>query len=189
MCAQNNMQIINCTTPANLFHMLRRQMKRDFRKPLALFSPKSLLRHPHCTSSLDDLSSGSFLEVIDDVKAIKKEVKTLVFTSGKIYYELDAKRTEINNKDIAIIRIEQLYPFPNRNLETLISTYNNVNKYIWVQEEPKNMGPWFHIMDQFRLVKLKLELISREESASPASGSSKRYYDRQQKIINQVFKK
>jgi len=116
-------------------------------------------------------------------------VKTLVFTSGKIYYELDAKRVELDNKDTAIIRIEQLYPFPNRNLEELIATYKNVNKYIWVQEEPKNMGPWFHVMDQFRLVKLKIELISRDESASPATGSSKRYYDRQQKIINKVFKK
>tara|TARA_Y100001968_G_scaffold309136_1_gene328639 strand:- start:588 stop:3308 length:2721 start_codon:yes stop_codon:yes gene_type:complete len=188
LCAQNNMQIINCTTPANLFHMLRRQMKRDFRKPLVLFSPKSLLRHPHCISSIDDLSNGSFLEVIDDIKASKKEVKKLVFTSGKIYYELDAKRDALNNKDTAFIRIEQLYPFPNRNLEKIITTYKNVNKYIWVQEEPKNMGPWFHVMDQFRLVKLKIELISREESASPASGSSQRYYDRQQKIINKVFK-
>jgi len=188
LCAQNNMQIINCTTPANLFHMLRRQMKRDFRKPLVLFSPKSLLRHPKCTSSIDDLSSGSFLEVIDDIKVSKKEVKKLVFTSGKVYYELDAKRLELNKQDTAIIRIEQLYPFPNRNLETLIATYKNVNKYIWVQEEPKNMGPWFHVMDQFRLVKLKIELISREESASPASGSGQRYYDRQQKIINKVFK-
>ena len=189
LCAQNNMQIINCTTPANLFHMLRRQMKRDFRKPLVLFSPKSLLRHPKCTSTIDDLTAGSFLEVIDDEKVERKKVKKLVFTSGKIYYELDAKRIETNNKDIAIIRIEQLYPFPNRNLEALISKYTNVNKYLWVQEEPKNMGPWFHVMDQFRLVKLKIELISREESASPASGSNQRYYDRQQKIINKVFKK
>jgi len=189
LCAQNNMQIINCTTPSNLFHMLRRQMKRSFRKPLILFSPKSLLRHPQCVSSLDEISEGSFLEVIDDQRVIKNKVKTLVFTSGKIYYELDAKRLEIKNQDIAIIRIEQLYPFPNRNLETIISKYKNVNKYIWVQEEPKNMGAWFHVMDQFRLVKLKIELISRDESASPASGSSKRYFERQARIINKVFKK
>ena len=189
LCAQNNMQIVNCTTPANLFHMLRRQMNRSFRKPLILFSPKSLLRHPKCVSSLEELSHGSFSEVIDDQQVIKNKVKTLVFTSGKIYYELDAKRIEINNQDIAIIRIEQLYPFPNRNLETIISKYKNVNKYIWVQEEPKNMGAWFHVMDHFRLVKLKIELISRDESASPASGSSKRYLERQQRIINTVFKK
>ena len=98
-----------------------------------------------------------------------------------------AKRKEIKNTDTAIIRIEQLYPFPNRNLERLINNYKNVNKYIWVQEEPKNMGPWFHVMDHFRAVKLKIKLISREESASPASGSSQRYYERQQKIINEVF--
>ncbi|MAQ31239.1 MAG: 2-oxoglutarate dehydrogenase E1 component [Flavobacteriales bacterium] len=189
LCAQNNMQVVNCTTPANLFHMLRRQMKRSFRKPLVLFSPKSLLRHPRCVSSLNELSTGSFQEVIDDEKADNSQVKKLVFTSGKIYYELDAKRIEIKNKNTAIIRIEQLYPFPNRNLETLINNYKNANKYIWVQEEPKNMGPWFHVMDHFRSVKLKIELISREESASPASGSSQRYYERQQKIINEVFKK
>ncbi len=189
MCAQNNMQIINCTTPANFYHMLRRQMKRSFRKPLILFSPKSLLRHPKCVSSLDDLSKGKFLEVIDDSAVEKKLVDTLVFTSGKIYYELVAKRNEIKNNTTAIIRIEQLYPFPNRNLESIISEYKNVNRYIWVQEEPKNMGPWFHVMEHFRLVKLKIELISRDESASPATGSSKRYHERQQKIINSVFKK
>ena len=189
LCAQNNMQIVNCTTPANLFHMLRRQMKRSFRKPLILFSPKSLLRHPKCISSLDELSKGCFSEVIDDQRVEKSKVTKLVFTSGKIYYELDAKRVEINNQDTAIIRIEQLYPFPNRNLETIITQYKNVNKYIWVQEEPKNMGAWFHVMDQFRLVKLKIELISMDESASPASGSSKRYLERQQRIINKVFKK
>ena len=158
-------------------------------KPLVLFSPKSLLRHPRCVSSLNELSTGSFQEVIDDEKADNSQVKKLVFTSGKIYYELDAKRIEIKNKNTALIRIEQLYPFPNRNLETLINNYKNANKYIWVQEEPKNMGPWFHVMDHFRSVKLKIELISREESASPASGSSQRYYERQQKIINEVFKK
>ena len=189
LCAQNNMQVVNCTTPANLFHMLRRQMKRNFRKPLMLFSPKSLLRHPYCVSSLSELSTGSFQEVIDDEKVDNTQVKNIVFTSGKIYYELDAKRKEIKNTDTAIIRIEQLYPFPNRNLERLINNYKNVNKYIWVQEEPKNMGPWFHVMDHFRAVKLKIKLISREESASPASGSSQRYYERQQKIINEVFKK
>ena len=187
LCAQNNMQVINCTTPANFFHMLRRQMKRDFRKPLILFSPKSLLRHPRCTSTIDELSQGSFLEVIDDLKADKKNITNLVFTSGKIYYELDAKRDVLGDQKTAIIRIEQLYPFPNRNLESLIKRYKNVNKYIWVQEEPKNMGPWLHIREHFRYVQLKIELISREESASPASGSYKRYNERQETIINRVF--
>ena len=189
LCAQNNMQIINCTTPSNLYHMLRRQMKRSFRKPLVLFSPKSLLRHPQCVSSIKDLSEGSFLEVIDDNKVHTNKAKTLVFTSGKIYYELDKKRDLVKDYGIAIIRIEQLYPFPNRKLEVIINNYKNVNRYIWVQEEPKNMGPWFHVMDHFRSVKLKIELISREESASPASGSSKRYHERQEKIINRVFNK
>ena len=187
LCAQNNMQIINCTTPANLYHMLRRQMKRSFRKPLILFSPKSLLRHPKCVSSLAELSHGRFLEVIDDKLKKKQDIRTLVFSSGKLFYELDAKRNDINNRDTALIRIEQLYPFPNRNLENIIATYKNAQRYIWAQEEPKNMGPWCHVREHFRLVKLKIELISREESASPASGSHKRYNQRQQKIINRVF--
>ena len=189
LCAQNNMQIMNCTTPANLFHMLRRQMKRSFRKPLILFSPKSLLRHPKCVSSLSELSDGVFKEVIDDEKVDKHNISKLVFTSGKLYYELDAKRDMIKDKKTAIIRIEQLYPFPNRNLETIIQRYKKVNRYIWAQEEPKNMGPWFHVCDHFRSVKLKIELISREESASPASGSSQRYNERQNTIINKVFNK
>ena len=189
LCAQNNMQILNCTTPANLFHMLRRQMKRSFRKPLILFSPKSLLRHPKCISSLSEFTSGTFKEVIDDAKVEKNNISTLVFTSGKLYYELDSKRDSLNDNKTAIIRIEQLYPFPNRNLETIIQGYKNVNRYIWVQEEPKNMGPWFHVSDHFRSVKLKIELISRDVSASPASGSSQRYNERQNKIINKVFNK
>ena len=189
LCAQNNMQILNCTTPANLFHMLRRQMKRSFRKPLILFSPKSLLRHPKCISSLSEFTSGTFKEVIDDEKVEKNNISTLVFTSGKLYYELDSKRDSLNDNKTAIIRIEQLYPFPNRNLETIIQGYKNVNRYIWVQEEPKNMGPWFHVSDHFRSVKLKIELISRDDSASPASGSSQRYNERQNKIINKVFNK
>ncbi|RPG60883.1 MAG: 2-oxoglutarate dehydrogenase E1 component [Flavobacteriales bacterium TMED191] len=189
LCAQNNMQILNCTTPANLFHMLRRQMKRSFRKPLILFSPKSLLRHPKCISSLSEFTSGTFKEVIDDEKVEKNNISTLVFTSGKLYYELDTKRDSLNDNKTAIIRIEQLYPFPNRNLETIIQGYKNVNRYIWVQEEPKNMGPWFHVSDHFRSVKLKIELISRDVSASPASGSSQRYNERQNKIINKVFNK
>jgi len=189
LCAQNNMQILNCTTPANMFHMLRRQMKRSFRKPLILFSPKSLLRHPKCISSLSEFTSGTFKEVIDDEKVEKNNISTLVFTSGKLYYELDTKRDYLNDNKTAIIRIEQLYPFPNRNLETIIQGYKNVNRYIWVQEEPKNMGPWFHVSDHFRSVKLKIELISRDVSASPASGSSQRYNERQNKIINKVFNK
>jgi len=182
------MQVINCTTPANMFHMLRRQIKRSFKKPLILFTPKSLLRHPKCISTLKELSEGSFKEVIDDEILNKSKVKKLVFTSGKLYYELDAKRKELNDLKTAIIRIEQLYPFPNRTLEKIIQKYTNAHRYIWAQEEPKNMGPWFHVMDHFRLVKLKIELISREKSATPASGSFKKFNQRQQEIINKVFK-
>lgn len=188
LCAQNNMQVINCTTPANMFHMLRRQIKRSFKKPLILFTPKSLLRHPNCISNLKELSEGSFKEVIDDEILNKSKVKKLVFTSGKLYYELDAKRQQLNDLETAIIRIEQLYPFPNRTLETIIQKYATAHRYIWAQEEPKNMGPWFHVMDHFRVVKLKIELISREKSATPASGSFKKFNQRQQEIINKVFK-
>ena len=115
-------------------------------------------------------------------------MSTLVFVSGKLYYELDLRRTELGRSEFAIIRLEQLYPFPKRNVVKIIKAYKNKNKFIWAQEEPKNMGPWFHVMDHFRMMGLSLELISREESASPASGSFNRFNQRQKSIIEKVFK-
>jgi 2-oxoglutarate dehydrogenase E1 component len=185
MCAQNNMQIANCTTPANFFHVLRRQLKRDFRKPLIVFTPKSLLRHPKCISTLEDLSTGSFQELIDDPTANSVKVEKLALCSGKIYYELEAKKLETGAEDIAIIRLEQLYPLPVSQIEEIVKKYK-AKKIMWVQEEPANMGAWSHIMRNFRHI--EFEVVSRSESAATASGSSKRSFQRQNEIIEKVFK-
>ena len=180
------MQVANCTTPANFYHILRRQLHREFRKPLIIFTPKSLLRHPNCVSKLDELAKGKFLEVLDDPEIKdKKQVETLVLCSGKFYYDLREKREELGVKDLAFVRIEQLYPFPEQVLENILATYKNAKKYIWAQEEPENMGPWIHITRAFK--KRKLEKISLPASGSPASGSHKAFNTRHNNLINQVF--
>ncbi len=185
MCAQNNMQMVNCTTPANFFHVLRRQLKRTFRKPLVVFTPKSLLRHPLCVSSLEDLTSGHFQEVIDDVDANPKEIKKLVFCSGKLYYELLQEKEKRKASDTALVRLEQLYPLPTEKIDEIINKYQPT-QLIWAQEEPENMGAWSHLLRNLR--HLSFELISRSASAATASGSSKKSAKRQNRIIEQVFK-
>jgi 2-oxoglutarate dehydrogenase E1 component len=187
LCAENNMQVINCTTPANFYHALRRQMIRDFRKPLIAFTPKSLLRHPRCVSKIADFTSGSFHEVIDDVVADPKSVSKLVFCTGKLYYELLEKKEAEQANDIALIRLEQLYPFPQKQVKDLIQKYNKVKEYIWAQEEPANMGAWSYLLRIFRDVQLKV--ISRCESGSPATGSSKQHASQQKALIDKVFEK
>jgi len=187
LCAEDNMQIVNCTTPANFFHVLRRQLKREFRKPLVVFTPKSLLRHPRCTSSISDLTQGSFQEVIDDATAKADAVKQVVFCQGKLYYELLAKQEELNANDMVIVRIEQLYPLPQKQLDAVVAKYKNAGKYVWAQEEPENMGAWSFLLRNWRSV--QLDLVSRPASASPASGSPKRAEKRQKAIIDGVFAK
>ena len=184
MCAQNNMQMVNCTTPANFFHVLRRQLMRNFRKPLVVFTPKSLLRHPLCVSSIQDLTTGRFQEIIDDTIEASS-VKKLVLCSGKLYYELLQERKEKNRNDVAIVRLEQLYPLPKTQINTVIEKYNPA-QLIWAQEEPENMGAWSHILRNLR--NLPFEVVARSESAATASGSSKRSAKRQKIIIEQVFK-
>ncbi len=185
LCAQYNMQVVNCTTPANFFHVLRRQLKRDFRKPLVVFSPKSLLRHPLCTSTMEELASGQFQPIFDDENVNAKEVKKLVFCSGKLYYELLQKREELKDNSTALVRLEQLYPLPIEQIEELIKQYDT-EKLIWAQEEPENMGAWSYLLAQLRAY--PLELISRSASAATASGSSNDAAIRQAKIIDEVFK-
>ena len=184
LCAQYNMQIVNCTTPANFFHVLRRQLKRKYRKPLIVMTPKSLLRHPKCISTLDDLSKGTFMDTIDDVFVNPNDVCRIVFCSGKLYYELDEKRRKINNKNVAIIRIEQLFPLNTDFIDKLYKKYNE-SEIFWVQEEPENMGAWTFILTKLR--KYNIQLISREESAATASGSTKDSQQKQQLIIDKVF--
>ena len=185
LCAQYNMQIVNCTTPANFFHVLRRQLKRNYRKPLIILTPKSLLRHPKCISSIDDLANGSFCTIIDDKNIKKNNVTKLVLCSGKIYYELLEKRNLLKNKNVAIVRIEQLYPLNFKEIEKLYAKYNKPDIY-WVQEEPENMGAWSFILSELRL--LDIQVICREASAATASGSIKGSSYKQQLIIEQVFK-
>ncbi|GAB1403395.1 MAG: 2-oxoglutarate dehydrogenase E1 component [Lentimicrobiaceae bacterium] len=184
MCADNNMQIVNTTTPANFFHLLRRQLKRPFRKPLIVFTPKSLLRHPLAVSSLKDLSQGGFKEVIDDYKVNAKEVKRVIFTTGKLYYDLIEER-ETRKSNEAIIRIEQLYPFPEKQIIEVVERYPNAERYVWAQEEPANMGAWSYFLRNFKVTDLLL--VARPESGSPATGSTSLHSVRQRKIIEKSF--
>jgi 2-oxoglutarate dehydrogenase E1 component len=184
LCADDNMQIVNCSTPANFFHVLRRQMKREFRKPLVVFTPKSLLRHPRCVSSLKELSTGGFKELIDDETANAKKVTRVLLCSGKVYYDLLEKKEELNAEEVAIVRLEQLDPLPRVQIAALQQKYNKA-KWVWVQEEPANMGAWAHLLRKLRQV--DLEVVSRPSSGAPATGSGQRHRAEQQLLINKAF--
>ncbi len=185
LSAENNMQLVNCTTPANLFHVLRRQLHRDFRKPLVIFTPKSLLRHPLCVSPIEDLSAGGFKELIDDQLADPEKVARMVFCSGKLYYDLLEEQTKNKLDYVAVIRIEQLYPLPEEQLKKLLKKYHKATSYIWSQEEPINMGAWYFMSQNFPDV--QLQAVARPASGSPATGSSKFHIIRQRKIIEKSF--
>lgn len=183
LAAEDNMYILNCTTPANMFHALRRQMVQKFRKPLIVFTPKSLLRHPKCVSTLEDMAEGKFQYVIDDSGVTKKNVKRVVFCSGKLYYDLLAAREENKNEHVALVRLEQIYPLPEKELKKVLNSYKGA-EVVWAQEEPENMGAYSYLL---RIFDRNLKAISRNESASPASGSGQVFKKRQQQIIDQVF--
>jgi len=190
LCANDNMIIANATTPANYFHLLRRQLVRDFRKPLVVFTPKSLLRHPKVVSSLKDFTTQNFQEVIDDQNAKAASVKRVLFCSGKIYYELLEKQQEDKRTDVAIVRIEQLYPSPVEQLRAIRKKYNKATAFIWVQEENENMGAWPHFCRIFRKTDIEFtDAICRGENASPATGYMKQHLSQQQAIINKAFEK
>ena len=184
LCAIDNISVANCTTPANFFHILRRQLKRNFRKPLIVFTPKSLLRHPMAVSPLQEFYKAEFQEVIDD-SLNPKFVKKLVFCTGKFYYDLLAERTALNRNDVALVRIEQLFPLHLEKLQQIINKYPNVKKYVWAQEEPENMGAWSYMLQRFRLV--NLEVASQPFYAVPAAGSAARFKARHQRVIDKVF--
>lgn len=186
LCAENNMQVVNCTTPANFFHVLRRQLRRPFRKPLVVLSPKKLLRYPACVSTLEELADGKFSEVIDDTLNAK-EVETLAFCSGKIYYEMIEEREKQEKKNVAFVRIEQLYPFPEKQLKAIAAKYKKVKRWLWVQEEPENMGAWMHMLRFFK--EKKLELVSRPSSSAVATGSHEKHDLQVEEIIKKVFEK
>ena len=189
LCGQHNMQVANPTTPANFFHLLRRQLHRDFRKPLIVMSPKSLLRHPKCLSYLDDFVVGGFKEIIDDELVEPSMINKLVFCSGKLYYELLQERNDRGIEDIAFIRLEQLYPFSTKQLLAIKKKYKQAKKWVWVQEEPKNMGAWSHIKTNLDdKLDVSFNCVSRPESASPATGNSKIHKETQEKVIKDAFK-
>ncbi len=187
LCGHNNMQIANCTTPANFFHLLRRQLKWPFRKPLIIFTPKSLLRNPLCVSALSEFSEGSFRAVIDEGNPDPSQVKRVVLCSGKLYYDILVEREKMETIETALIRIEQLYPLPEVELGRVIGKYRHAVHWEWAQEEPVNMGAWKHILLNFKEV--ELHHVARPATGSPATGSSKLHKIQQKLIVDKALGK
>lgn len=188
LCAKDNMYVADVTTPANLFHLLRRQMKAGFRKPLIVFTPKSLLRHPKVLSTKEEMANGSFQPLIDDDKAAAAKVKTLVFCTGKFYYDLLSKREELKRDDVALVRLEQLFPLPSEEMRSIIKKYKNANDVVWAQEEPRNMGAWGHLLMHLDEAK-QFRVASRRFYGAPAAGSAVRSQRRHAQVIEYVFDK
>jgi len=192
LCADHNMQVVVPSTPAQIYHMLRRQVVRPMRRPLVVMTPKSLLRHPLCTSSLDELANGKFENVIGEIddNIDPSQVKRVVFCSGKVYYELLQQRRENNQTDVAIIRIEQLYPFPHDEMDTLLEQYSHVTDYVWCQEEPQNQGAWYCSQHHFWTAIPKgvnLTYAGRAASAAPACGYPSMHKQQQAALINDAL--
>ena len=184
-CADTNMQVVNTSTPANHFHLLRRQVKRDFRKPLIVFSPKMLLRYPAAVSSLDEMATGGFQEVIDDPRAKKSTVDTVVFCSGKFYYEMTEKAQQLGVENMAFVRVEQLYPLPRPQIDEVLASYPGVKHILWAQEEPANMGAWSHIAMSMR--DIPFIGICRHATAAAAEGSKKLHEKRLKQLFEDLF--
>ncbi|WP_019675587.1 2-oxoglutarate dehydrogenase E1 component [Arsukibacterium perlucidum] len=191
LCADHNMQVCIPTTPAQVFNMLRRQMVRPMRRPLIVMSPKSLLRHPLATSTLEELASGKFLNVIGEIDDIKPaDVKRVVFCSGKVYYELLEERRKREQTDVAIVRVEQLYPFPHDEMLEVLSQYQHVTDFVWCQEEPQNQGAWYCSQHHFRAAIPKagyLTYAGRDASSSPAVGYLSVHNKQQQALVNDAL--
>lgn len=185
LCAEYNMVVANITTPANFFHALRRQMTWEFRKPLVVMSPKSLLRHPKAVSDLSDFTSGRFQEVIADDVVKPTSARKVVLCSGKVYYDLIEKREKDKIKDVAVIRLEQLHPFPKNQVDDLLAKYTKAEDFVWLQEEPENMGYWNYVQRIYP--ERSFKLISRKASASPATGFAKVHAEEQELIIEKAF--
>jgi 2-oxoglutarate dehydrogenase E1 component len=206
LCSNDNMQVMNCTTPANYFHALRRQMKRDFRKPLIMMTPKSLLRNKYCVSDLEDFSkNNSFHRVLWDHAIDPKtegfiklknssKIRKVILCSGKVYFDLLEAREKLKIDDVILYRIEQLYPFPAKTLVKELKPYAKSATFHWCQEEPKNMGAWFSVrdyiewtLDNIKANNKQISYIGRSPDASPATGYAKRHISQQQEIIKKVF--
>jgi len=205
LCARENIQVINSTTPANYFHALRRQIHRDFRKPLIIMTPKSLLRNKRCVSNIEDFTKkNSFHRVLQDHAELKeygliklkkdKEIKKVVLCSGKVYFDLLEAREKIKNNQVFFIRIEQLYPFPVKTLAKDLQRFKKNAKFYWCQEEPRNMGAWNTArnyiewtLDYIKAENRKVNYIGRQPAASPASGYLKKHLAQQKEIIEKVL--
>ncbi|MGE3936300.1 MAG: 2-oxoglutarate dehydrogenase E1 component, partial [Rhodospirillaceae bacterium] len=196
LCGDDNWQVVNCTTPANYFHVLRRQVRRNFRKPLVVMTPKSLLRHKLAVSALADMGPDTgFHRVIPEAGAIAadKDVRRVVLCSGKVYYDLLAERDARKIQDVALVRVEQLYPFPIRSLGAELSRYPNAD-VIWCQEEPRNMGAWTYMDRRIEELLATLDVkakrpsyVGRVEAASPATGLMQRHIKQQAKLIDEAL--
>ena len=190
MCAEDNIQVVNATTPAQYFHLLRRQVRREIRKPLVVFTPKSLLRAKQAHSSVDDLTNGSFQEVLDD-RAVSDPaaVARIIFCSGKVAYDAIARRDEAG-APVAIVRVEQLYPFPREQLIDILRRYENAREVVWLQEEPENMGPWRFMYDRSHEIEnagYKVRQVCRVESGSPATGSGVIHAQELNDLLDEAF--
>lgn len=185
LVAEDNIRVANCTTPAQYFHILRRQAASPL-KPLVLFTPKSLLRAPRATSGFAELTSGEFHEVIED-NLDPARVRRIVFCSGKIYYDLLAEREARKIEDIALVRIEQLYPFPAGQIVEILARHKSDVELIWAQEEPRNMGAWRFIGGRFRFLDRRVRYVGRSSSASPAAGSTKRHVAEQTRLVQEAL--
>ncbi|MCH9626088.1 MAG: 2-oxoglutarate dehydrogenase E1 component [Chlamydiales bacterium] len=186
LAGEMNLQVVNPTTPAQYFHLLRRQVKRTVRVPLVIFTPKGLLRHPECISSLEDLSNGSFNEIIDDVQQDRKARRVLL-CSGRIYYDLIQERAKRQKQEVAIIRIEQLYPLQHDTLMRVLKKYEAVKEFYWVQEEPKNMGAYTYISPILEEMLPHIQYVGRNRSASTATGSHVRHQKEHEQVMNMAF--
>ena len=188
LCAKDNMYVVDVTTPANLFHLLRRQVKVGFRKPLIVFTPKSLLRHSKVISTKEELAEGSFQTVLDDPSADTKKIKTLVFCTGKFYYDLLDRKEKDERDDVALVRLEQLFPIPTSRIKEIINKYENVDDLVWAQEEPRNMGAYSHLLLHLNEMR-DFRVCSRKFYGAPAAGSAVRFKRRHERVINSVFDK
>ena len=205
LCAGENIQVVNCTTPSNYFHVLRRQMHREFRKPLIIMTPKSLLRHKRCVSDISEFSTKStFHRILEDDAYVKssnlitldkdKNIKKVVMCSGKIYYDLIEAREKAKNKNVVFIRLEQLYPFPAKTLATVLKRYKSA-KFIWCQEEPKNMGAWNTVrnyiertLEIINFGDINVKYVGRQASSSTATGNANKHLAQQNEILEKILR-
>jgi 2-oxoglutarate dehydrogenase E1 component len=187
LAVRNNIQVVNCTTPANFFHLLQRHATRDIKVPLIVFTPKSLLRHPRCISSIDEFANGRFQEIIDDTDVDVEKVSRVVICTGKVYFDILKRKEELGARDVAIIRMEQIHPYPRKQIKAIIKKYTSAKIYLWVQEEPENMGALSYVRSQAG--DFDFLAVARLASGSPSTGLSGLHHIGQEEIVDKVFKK